>query len=146
MLQFRYSMVFLLHRKRQQITHGSRAPAVAQTIAAAEREEMKEVDWAVFFSIPGWHYSRSGGTQFGIWCRFGYSFLISLPAAGPRSRNERRVRLLTGLGHLLCQTIAGAEQEETRMINCNAFFSIPGAQLLTVWGEPTSITHGLGGG
>ena len=47
-------------------------------------------------------------------------------------------------GTCCAKTIAGTEQEETRMINCNAFFSIPGAQLLTVWGEQTSITHGLG--
>ena len=41
--------------------------------------------------------------------------------------------------------IEKTKREETRMINCNAFFSIPGAQLLTVSGEQTSITHGLGG-
>ena len=48
-------------------------------------------------------------------------------------------------GTCCAKIVARAEQAETRMFNCNAFLSNPGAQLLTVWGEQTSITHGLGG-
>ena len=49
--------------KQAKITHGSRAPVVAQTIAFAEREETRQVKQSAFFPFRGVIYSRFGPTK-----------------------------------------------------------------------------------